>query len=199
MVGRPIARHDHWQRLLDVVASIPHLMEQGSTDYVPLVGFLGHFGSGKSALINAIMGIEPNEHPPYRRASGRNPTDRDITLTTHFDHYCRTKEELFSPADKVGVVKGPQSSVMERMTLVDTPGLGDDPAERATIVRFLHLVHVLVLTVDGRRPFADTDRLDASRHCVQSIGRCTEDLFYYQRCRLFERPKGGFGNGLERS
>ena len=153
-----IARHDHWKRLLDVVASIPHLIEQGSADYVPLVGFLGHFSSGKSTLINAIMGIEPNDRPPYRRESGRNPTDRDITLTTHFDHYGRTKAAFFSPVDKVKVVQGPQSSVMERMTLVDTPGLGDDPAEMATIVRFLHLVHVLVLTVDGRRPFADTNK-----------------------------------------
>ena len=153
-----IARHDHWKRLLDVVASIPHLIEQGSTDYVPLVGFLGHFSSGKSTLINAIMGIKPNEHPPYRRASGRNPTDRDITLTTHFDHYSRTRDQFLSPVDRVGVVQGPPSSLMERMTLVDTPGLGDDPAEMATVVRFLHLVHVLVLTVDGRRPFADTDK-----------------------------------------
>ena len=153
-----VARHDHWKRLLDVVASIPHLIEQGGTDYVPLVGFLGHFSSGKSTLINAIMGIESHEHPPYKRASGRNPTDRDITLTTHFDNYCRTKDEFFSPADKVGVMQGPQSSVMERMTLVDTPGLGDDSAEMATVVGFLHLVHVLVLTVDGRRPFADTDK-----------------------------------------
>ena len=44
MVGSPIARHDHWQRLLDVVASIPHLIEQGSTDYVPLGNYPGLIG-----------------------------------------------------------------------------------------------------------------------------------------------------------
>ena len=153
-----IARCDHWKRLLDIVASIPHLIEQSSTDYTPLVGFLGHFSSGKSTLINAVMDIDRNEYPAYRRESGRNPTDRRITLTTHFDNYRRTRGEFVSSVDKVDVVQGPRLPLLEKMTLVDTPGLGDDPAEMATIIRFLHLVHVLVLTVDGRRPFADTEK-----------------------------------------
>ena len=153
-----IARWNHWRHLLHVVASIPHLIHQGSTDYTPLVGFLGHFSSGKSTLINAIMGIGRNEYPAYRRLSGRNPTDRGITLTTHFNNFQRTSNEFLSFVDKVDVVQGPALPVMEHMTLVDTPGLGDSPAEMEKIIRFLHLVHVLVLTVDGRRPFADTEK-----------------------------------------
>ena len=153
-----IARCDHWKRLLNVVASIPQLIEQGRTDYTPLVGFLGHFSSGKSTLINAIMGIGENDQPSYRRASGRNPTDKDITLTTHFNNYQRTRADFLSSIDSVGVVQGPRLPLMENMTLVDTPGLGDDPAEMDAIISFLHLVHVLVLTVDGRRPFADTEK-----------------------------------------
>ena len=153
-----IARWDHWTRLLHVVASIPHLIQQGSTDYTPLVGFLGHFSSGKSTLINAIMQIDRDDYPVYRRKSGRNPTDRDITLTTHFSNYQRTSKEFLSFVDKVHVVQGPRLPIMEDMTLVDTPGLGDNPTEMEKITRFLHLVHVLVLTVDGRRPFADTEK-----------------------------------------
>ena len=153
-----IARCDHWKRLLHVVASIPHLIEQGSTAYTPLVGFLGHFSSGKSTLINAIMRIDRNEYPAYKRESGRNPTDKGVTLTTHFNNYQRTRAEFLSSVGNVDVVQGPRFPLMEHMTLVDTPGLGDDPAEMDTIIRFLHLVHVLVLTVDGRRPFADTEK-----------------------------------------
>ena len=153
-----IARCDHWKRLLDVAASIPYLIAQGRTDYTPLVGFLGHFSSGKSTLINAIMGIGREEYPVYRRESGRNPTDKGITLTTHFNNYQQTRGEFTSSVDGVGVVQGPRLPLMEHMTLVDTPGLGDAAAEMATIIRFLHLVHVLVLTVDGRRPFADTEK-----------------------------------------
>lgn len=153
-----IARWNHWKRLRHVVASIPHLIHQGSTAYTPLVGFLGHFSSGKSTLINAIMEIDQNEYPAYRRDSGRNPTDKGITLTTHLNNYPSTSKEFLSFIDKVDVVQGPRLPAMEHMTLVDTPGLGDDAAEMDRIIRFLHLVHVLVLTVDGRRPFADTDK-----------------------------------------
>ena len=153
-----IERCDQWKKLLDVVGSIPHLIDQSSRDYVPLVGFWGHFSSGKSTLINAMMEIGGDEYPPYRRKTGRNPTDKRITLTTHFDGFEATRLEFASSADDVDVVQGPRSAVLERMTLVDTPGLGDDPAEMEAVIRFLHLVHVLVLTVDGRRPFADTEK-----------------------------------------
>ena len=44
------------------------------------------------------------------------------------------------------------------MTLVDTPGLGDRAAERALVTLFLHLVHVLIITVDSRTPFSDTEK-----------------------------------------
>ena len=153
-----IERFDRWKRLLDVVGSIPQLIDQSSKDYVPLVGFWGHFSSGKSTLINAMMGIGGDEHPPYKRKAGRNPTDKRITLTTHFDRFEVTRLEFAASVDDVDVVQGPRSALLERMTLVDTPGLGDDPAEMEAVIRFLHLVHVLVLTVDGRRPFADTEK-----------------------------------------
>ena len=48
--------------------------------------------------------------------------------------------------------------MLEHMTLVDTPGLGDNAAEMELVIHFLHLVHVLVLPVHGRQPFADSDK-----------------------------------------
>ena len=56
------------------------------------------------------------------------------------------------------VVHGPALEFLEHATLVDTPGLGNDEAEHEAVTRFLHLCHVLVITIDGRRPFADKDK-----------------------------------------
>ena len=56
------------------------------------------------------------------------------------------------------VVHGPDLEFLEHATLVDTPGLGNDAAEHEAVTKFLHLCHVLVITIDGRRPFADKDK-----------------------------------------
>ena len=53
---------------------------------------------------------------------------------------------------------GPALSFLKHATLVDTPGLGNETAEYDAVIRFLHLCHVLVITIDGRRPFADKEK-----------------------------------------
>jgi predicted GTPase len=152
-----IERHHHWARLLEVVSSIPQLVSQRNT--VPLVGFLGHFSSGKSSLINALLKIDRNAHPSFKRPTGEHPTDKGITLITHFDHFVEVRQQ-FPPtlAPTITVIQGPSAPLLEHMTLVDTPGLGDNPAEMELVIQFLHLVHVLVLPVHGRQPFADSDK-----------------------------------------
>ena len=60
--------------------------------------------------------------------------------------------------DGVEVVHGPALEFLEHATLVDTPGLGNEAAEHEAVARFLHLCHVLVITIDGRRPFADKEK-----------------------------------------
>lgn len=162
LVDRPettrayIERHHQWARLLDVASSIPRLVNQRST--VPLVGFLGHFSSGKSSLINALLHIGRNEHPPFKRQTGEHPTDKGITLTTHVDHFNDVRRQFPSALENIAVIQGPALPMLEHMTLVDTPGLGDNAAEMELVIHFLHLVHVLVLPVHGRQPFADSDK-----------------------------------------
>lgn len=153
-----VKRCRYWRQMREIVGSIPQLLEQSATESIPLVGFLGHFSSGKSTFINALMEIPLDENPPYKRPAGRHPTDRDITLTTHHDHFAQVEKSNSSVGASVKIVQGPILPLLEHMTLVDTPGLGDRAAERALVTLFLHLVHVLIITVDGRRPFSDTEK-----------------------------------------
>ena len=145
-----------WNRLRNIAKSIPDLLNQ--SDSIALVGFLGHFSSGKSSLINAMLGISNDENPGYKREVGLHPTDSGITLITHRDHAKLVRKSGYTAIDSVEVVHGPASGFLEHATLVDTPGLGNEAAEHEAVARFLHLCHVLVITIDGRRPFADKDK-----------------------------------------
>ena len=151
-----VGRCRAWTQLRNIAKSIPDLLNQSES--TALVGFLGHFSSGKSSLINALLGISPAEHPGYRREVGQHPTDTRITIITHRDHAQFVQRSAYTAIDAVDVVHGPALPFLEHATLVDTPGLGNEAAEHDAVIRFLHLCHVLVITIDGRRPFADKDK-----------------------------------------
>lgn len=145
-----------WAQLRNIAHSIPDLLNQ--SDSIALVGFLGHFSSGKSSLINALLEVADTASPGYKREVGLHPTDTGITLITHRDHAHLVRKSAYSAIDAIEVVHGPALDFLEHATLVDTPGLGNDAAEHEAVTRFLHLCHVLVITIDGRRPFADKDK-----------------------------------------
>ena len=106
--------------------SIPDLLSQSGN--IALVGFLGHFSSGKSSLINALLGISTGEDPGYKRDVGLHPTDTKITLISHRDHAHSTRKSAYTTIDTVDVVHGPALEFLEHATLVDTPGLGNEAA-----------------------------------------------------------------------
>ncbi len=145
-----------WIQLRNITQSIPDLLNQ--SDSIALVGFLGHFSSGKSSLINALLGVADTDNPGYKREVGLHPTDTGITLITHQDHAHLVRKSAYTAIDTVDVVHGPALDFLEHATLVDTPGLGNEATEHEAVTRFLHLCHVLVITIDGRRPFADKDK-----------------------------------------
>ena len=151
-----VGRCRAWTQLRNIAKSIPDLLSQ--SDSIALVGFLGHFSSGKSSLINALLGVSTGEDPGYKREVGLHPTDTRITLITHRDHAQLIKKSAYTAIDAVDVVHGPALEFLEHATLVDTPGLGNEAAEHEAVTRFLHLCHVLVITIDGRRPFADKEK-----------------------------------------
>ena len=145
-----------WAQLRNIAHSIPDLLNQ--SDSIALVGFLRHFSSGKSSLINALLEVADTANPGYKREVGLHPTDTGITLITHRDHAHLVRQSAYSAIDAIEDVHGPALDFLEHTTLVDTPGLGNDAAEHEAVTRFLHLCHVLVITIDGRRPFADKDK-----------------------------------------
>ena len=151
-----LARCRAWTQLRNIAKSIPDLLNQSAN--TALVGFLGHFSSGKSSLINALLDISTDQNPGYKREVGLHPTDTKITLISHRDHAHSIRASAYTTIDAVDVVHGPALEFLEHATLVDTPGLGNEAAEHEAVTRFLHLCHVLVITIDGRRPFADKDK-----------------------------------------
>ena len=151
-----LERFRAWSQLRSIAGSIPDLLNQ--SDDIALVGFLGHFSSGKSSLINALLGVAVDQSPGYKRDVGQHPTDTRITLITHRDHAQLVKKSAYTAVDDIDVLHGPALEFLEHATLVDTPGLGNEAVEQDAVTRFLHLCHVLVITIDGRRPFADKDK-----------------------------------------
>ena len=151
-----LERFRAWSQLRSIAGSIPDLLNQ--SDDIALVGFLGHFSSGKSSLINALLGVAVDQSPGYKRDVGQHPTDTRITLITHRDHAQLVKRSAYTAVDDIDVLHGPALEFLEHATLVDTPGLGNEAVEQDAVTRFLHLCHVLVITIDGRRPFADKDK-----------------------------------------
>ena len=145
-----------WAQVRNIAQSIPDLLNQSNN--IALVGFLGHFSSGKSSLINALLEVADTANPGYKREVGLHPTDTGITLITHRDHAHLVRKSAYTAIDGIDVVHGPALDFLKHATLVDTPGLGNEAAEHEAVTRFLHLCHVLVITIDGRRPFADKDK-----------------------------------------
>ena len=94
-----------WTQLRNIAKSIPDLLNQ--SENIALVGFLGHFSSGQSSLINALLGISTDQNPGYRREVGLHPTDTKITLISHRDHAHSIRKSPYTTVDTVDVVHGP--------------------------------------------------------------------------------------------
>ena len=105
-----------WTRLRNIANSIPDLLNQSES--IALVGFLGHFSSGKSSLINALLGVTSGENPGYKREVGLHPTDTGITLITHQDQAKLVSKSPYTAIDGVKVVHGPALEFLEHATLV---------------------------------------------------------------------------------
>lgn len=145
-----------WLSLGNATRAIRDIKEQDKQ--LSLVGFLGHFSSGKSSLINRLMGVGPNDSPGFKRATGRHPTDTGITLITHQNSYDQVNRSSITVVESIKVVHGPSIPLLEKIVLVDTPGIGNEQFELEMLLSFLPLCHVIVITIDGRRPFADKEK-----------------------------------------
>jgi predicted GTPase len=141
---------------LDNVYSSAEDIQSGKSG-VRLVGFLGHFSSGKSSLINALLDVKKGETPGYARKTDSHPTDTGISFITHQNDVDEVRNRKITSVQKISVIHGPSMDFLKSRILVDTPGLGNEAGEHELAEKILHLCHVVILTIDGSLPFAHKD------------------------------------------
>jgi predicted GTPase/serine protease inhibitor len=186
-----IKRFQSWNKLVELASTIPSLIEQTSSE--PLVGFLGHFSSGKSSLINALLKLD-SELGSFERPTSQHPTDTGITIIIEGEKREIRELKTITKLSNVALADGPiNNSLLSKMSLVDTPGLGNSELEELLVLRFLHLCHILVITIDGRRPFADTEKdfnlLDRSFNYLRGVPKIiaitsAEEFLTDRRCEF---------------
>lgn len=140
-----IRRQEHEQitELLEVLGRVDGLpegqMEQARdalfhTNHPFLMVLVGPFGSGKSSVINALLGEEVTEVGPI-------PTTDRIVILRHGEDVQRSRtgdiETIFHP-----------SPLLENLSLVDTPGLESVFKTHDEVTRrFLHRADVVLLVM----------------------------------------------------
>jgi predicted GTPase len=174
-----------WSQLEKVVCSIGDLRthQQG----LAFVGVLGHFTSGKSTLINAIVG------DAQQRKADPNPTDKTITLICHPKNIAELSRNSFTSIDGISIDSGPSIELLEDIVLVDTPGLGNAAAEHEMAERFLHLCHVIIVTIDGQVPLADTaGNLMLLDKAINKLGQVPKIFAVTKSVKFLKDRKGDF-------
>ncbi|MEX0900335.1 MAG: GTPase domain-containing protein [Gammaproteobacteria bacterium] len=178
-----------WISAAEVVKSIPDLFVNRSGP--PLVGLLGHFTSGKSTLINAL--IQRNQ-----RAVGPHPTDTDITLICHPKLAPALRNRGLQSTSRLHVQDAPINDFTEKVILVDTPGLGNSEGEHNLAERILHLCHVIILTVDGGVPLASTgDDLALFEKALIRLGPIPKIIVITKSSNFLSTRKGDYAENWD--
>lgn len=174
-----------WAQLQKLVNSVDDLKTH--KDGLAFVGILGHFTSGKSSLINAIVGNSE------QRIADPNPTDKTITLICHPDNLNELRANSFTSIEGIRIESGPPVDLLKAIVLVDTPGLGNDEAEHDLAERFLHLCHVIIVTIDGMVPLADTaGNLSLLNRAINQLGDVPKIFAVTKSIKFLSDRRGEF-------
>jgi len=141
-------RHREYQlitSMLDVLPKIPTLGEERvgqvrdalfHADHPFLMVFIGPFNSGKSSMINGLLGSGE------LLKSGPTPTTDRITLLRYGD-----EAQIMTSGGETDTVYHP-SSMLKRVSFVDTPGLESTLKAHEELTRkFLHRADVVVMVM----------------------------------------------------
>jgi small GTP-binding protein len=128
---------DHLVRLRQALADLDHLF---------LLVVAGEFNSGKSALINALLG-EPV------LAEGVTPTTAALTLLTHGD-----RSDQIDRTDGLLEIRHPLP-LLHDLALVDTPGTNAISRLHESLTReFIPRSDLLLFVTSADRPFTESER-----------------------------------------
>lgn len=109
----------------------------------------GEYNSGKSSLINALVGRDV-------LAEGPTPTTSAVTKLKYAD----THTEGIEGDDGVVVVGEPVAVLASRLQIVDTPGTNAiDRGHEALTRDFLPLCDIVLFVTSADRPFSESERL----------------------------------------
>jgi small GTP-binding protein len=115
-------------------------------DELFLLVVAGEFNAGKSAFVNALLGLPLLEE-------GVTPTTQRITLLTHGE-----RERRALRADGVEVVEAPLP-VLSKVEIVDTPGTNAITREHEALTRdFIPRSDLVLFVTSADRPFTESER-----------------------------------------
>lgn len=176
------------KELVDVVAKTlsPIAHEYNYTDtrlennikWKPIVLILGNYSSGKSTLINELLGTEVQQ-------TGQAPTDDSFTVLTHGDGSVATRDGKvllndeqypFASLRKHGSrfsshfrLKTVPSDLLESLAIIDTPGMLDSVAEKDRGYNYQEVIGTLAEMADLILVLFDPHKAGTVRETYHSL------------------------------
>ncbi|NRA64072.1 MAG: dynamin family protein [Pseudobacteriovorax sp.] len=157
----------------------------------PVVLLLGNYSSGKSTLINELLGLDVQK-------TGQAPTDDSFTVITHHD------EEAVEDRDGMVLVNDPEypfgslkrhgkrfishfklkkvhSPLLENLALIDTPGMLDSVAENDRGYNYQEVIGELAGIADLILILFDPHKAGTIRETYESLRRTIPQSTYEDR------------------
>ena len=137
---------------------------------------MGAFKTGKSSLINALMGLRilPADVEPATATINRitygpqlkavvnfeDGTKRDVDISDLAGYVTKLTPDGASRADQIeeAVVYSPVVICQNHVDIIDTPGLNDEEKLTRKTNSILKNVDAVIVTISARSPFEQTDR-----------------------------------------
>jgi predicted GTPase len=142
----------HHRQLVRLRKSLEQYAERQAA--LTYIGLVGHFSSGKSSLINAVLGL--NADSGSARPTGLHPTDKWITLLTHGDN----AEALVAGAGIGSMtirIQTIASDFLKHLVLADSPGTGDPHLIEEMARDFLPMCDLVLFLFSAASPLDETD------------------------------------------
>lgn len=152
--GSPIQASRKLVEIRDAVSDIASLQRtigayDEATKGVPHIAFIGQFNAGKSSLINALT-------RDNLRAVGENATDKVVTVISH-PRNAEKSADTFTFRSLGVQPQSAESTFLDGLNLVDTPGTGDEELLHTLVREFLPICDWIVLVTPNTHAFDLTE------------------------------------------